>query len=207
MMKLRRLLCLSVLVWSCLLSQSSSLSATVMLPQTLENLVQQADYIVRVKVTKTIVRREQGRHISAHSLKLIRLYDKAAQAPAPTSLTLETLGGVYQGLQQKVSGSPMLKVGEEVIMLLTCPKQTVSNEVPNEPSTASHHHARCRLVGMGQGLWRMASVNQSSEELWSPSLEGLNFAQGGKTVTSPLKPRSLQSLLDLVGRVRQASTY
>ena len=186
---------LALAVCLAILSMSVS-SATVMRPLTLIQLTQQADYVVRVRVTQSVVRREGGRHISAHQLKLLKLYDKATQAPAPLDLTLETLGGSYQGLQQRVAGSPNIQVGEEVIMFLTCPQA--------EAQSAQHVHARCRLTGMGQGLWR-STQSETGEERWAPSTEGLIFMQGASEASSPLKPRPLQDLLALISKARQVT--
>ena len=175
----------------------SPLTAALMTPVSLHQLITQADYIARVQVQETSVRREGGRHISTHTLKLLALYDKAPSAPSPTSLTLETLGGSYQGLQQRVSGSPQLKQGEELIVFLRCAAHGV--RAPALKS-AQHQGARCRLVGMGQGLWRAQRTPHSDPQgqPWAPSLEGISFMKGGALIESALKPMSLSALLQAI---------
>lgn len=186
----------------CLTQGLGSLSATIMTPQSLEQLTAQADYVARVKVIQSAVRRDRGRHISVHQLKLLRLYDKAPHVPAPVSLVLETLGGSYQGLQQRVPGSPSLRRDEEVIVFLTCPRAEPQQDV----APSQHLAARCRLTGMGQGLWRLSGA-QAGEELWSPSLEGLHFMRQGVATSSPLKPHPLSALLAQVGRARRGEAH
>jgi hypothetical protein len=187
---------LTALALGVITSSLSVSSATVMSPLNLAQLTQQTDYVVRVRVTQTVVRRVGGRHISAHQLKLLKLYDKAPQTPAPLELTLETLGGSYQGLQQRVAGSPSVQVGEEVIMFLTCPQAG--------PQVTQHARVRCRLTGMGQGLWR-STQSETGEERWAPSVEGIIFTQTGAKVPSPHKPRPLQELLAQITKARQVA--
>jgi len=179
----------------CAALSASVTHATLMKASTLSELVSRSDYVVRVKVRETEVRRVGGRHLSEHRLSLLALYYKRAGAPAPTDLTLQTLGGTLNGLSQRVAGSPSLQRGEELIALLSCGAQPTQSE-------AGHQSARCRLVGMGQGLWRATERrDEHGAPLWAPSLEGLRFqggSQGGSEGGSEgegLTPLSLSELL------------
>ena len=171
--------------------------ATLMKASTLSELVSRSDYVVRVKVSATEVRRVGGRHLSEHRLSLLALYYKRAGAPAPTDLTLQTLGGTLNGLSQRVAGSPNVELGEELIALLSCGAQAAQSE-------ATHQSARCRLVGMGQGLWRATERrDEHGAPLWAPSLEGLRFRGGVEG--EGLKPLSLTELLKRLSSLQAAA--
>jgi hypothetical protein len=96
----------------------SSVKATTVVPPSFNDLVNQADYIVRA-VVKSVSCEWRDDGANRHIMTKIELDVKEVIAGnPPTPLVLEMLGGQIGNLKMVVQGTPEFKVGDEDILFI-----------------------------------------------------------------------------------------
>lgn len=137
--------------------------ASVILPMTLDELIDRADAIVHGKVVAQDSAWEGGRIVTRSRVKL----EGALKGAPGSQVVLRTQGGVVDGIGQKVYGEPSFAVGEEVVVF------------------GRHIGAELRPVGMAQGKFRVvldAGVTRAVQDL-----AGLAFARRAPASGAPLQ--------------------
>lgn len=133
-----RFLCVAaaLVLWSG--TSSPALRATSLLPIGLEELVTQADCVVRVQVleTKAVWQGEGPNRCIVTKVSV--LVERSMLGATPANLTLVFLGGRVGADFLTVTGQPELKVGDRCILFVEKNGQTI-----------------CPLVGFGQGHFRI----------------------------------------------------
>ena len=92
--------------------------ATVMVEIPLEDLAREADVIVHGIVLRSDARVvQQGSHTEPHTITTLAVVDWIRGGPGET-VTIEELGGRWQGGGMRVDGTPTYQPGEEVVAFL-----------------------------------------------------------------------------------------
>lgn len=109
-----RIVCLAVLAFF----SRPFANATTVIPPEFDALVQQADYVVRGKVTAvTSEWRVQNGHRNIVTLVSIEVLETIAGTP-PSPLVIQTLGGKVGDKKMVVDGSPSFAIGDEHILFI-----------------------------------------------------------------------------------------
>jgi hypothetical protein len=166
--------------------------ATVIVPQTVEEMALASSAVVRAKVLqRQSAWDKEHRRIHTHTeLQVLETVHSTAAVPA--SLVVRTMGGEVGEIGMRVSGVARFEVGEEVLVFLT-----------PDPLDAGEF----QVVGMSQGKYR---IDRSGPiPMAVASVEGLAFARrdvaGKLQVAEDGAEKGGQvALASLVGRVKTA---
>jgi hypothetical protein len=187
-----RTLC-RTLIAALTLAISSTASATVMVEVPLEDLIQQADVIVRGTVVSTAVRLEMREGaLEPQTVTTIRVREWLAGSGGET-VELRELGGVWQGGGVRFDGTPEYRAGEEVVVFLE--RRT---DGPRD----------LRTLAMVQGKFEVRHGAPGVPSCVLRDLSGIAFARwadGQQTVSEPGDDPAmeLETFLDFVRRVRR----
>lgn len=95
-----------------------AIHATTVVPPTFEQLVGQADYIVRAKV-KSVTAEWRSEGANRHIITKVELdVEEVISGNPPQPLVLEMLGGKVGDQEMKVEGAPHFNVGDEDILFV-----------------------------------------------------------------------------------------
>lgn len=163
-------------------------AATVMVEVPLEDMVRDADVIVRGVVTHTGVQMALGPDgLEPHTVTTLEVTAWLKGDVRTTTLTIRELGGVGQDFARWIDGTPRYRQGEEVVAFLR-----VHPEHPND----------YRTYGMAQGHFTVLRGVPGTASVVIRDLGGIAFARfgGGHTqVSETSAPVRLQ--LDALLRV------
>jgi hypothetical protein len=164
----------------------------VMIPLTIDDLTSQAETVLTGKVTEVESTWSQdGKVIITQAKVQVDLLLKG-QAPGAT-VVVEYLGGEVGGLGFRVSDSPSLAAGEEVVLFLK----------PVESLAAVKPSAETAADGSGQPL--VQGVVGQAQGKYSVTSEGL-ATKGGFSVVGDINlTESNLPLTDLIAKIRQVS--
>jgi hypothetical protein len=175
-------------------STASTASATVMVEVPLEDLIRQADVIVRGTVTSSAVRLEMREGtLEPQTLTTLRVTEWIAGSGGET-VQLRELGGEWQGGGVRYDGTPEYRIGEEVVVFL--------ERRPEAPHDL-------RTLAMVQGKFSIRHGVPGVPSVVVRDLSGIAFASwadGRQTVSEPGHDPAmeLETFLDFVRRTRRA---
>ncbi len=176
-----------------------SAKATTVVPPSFDDLVNQADYIVRA-VVKSVSCEWRDDGANRHIMTKVELeVTEVIAGNPPTPLVLEMLGGQIGDLKMVVQGAPEFKVGDEDILFVH------GNGKQFNP-----------LVALGHGRYKVGHDAQTGhsylmrsngeilrdEQQVSAPLEANNAFKAEKTSPAPL---SLEAFVSRIQSVRRSS--
>lgn len=140
---------------------ASRAEATVIVPLSVEEMSREAAAVVRGKVvSRQGAWDEEQRRIYTYTEVQVS-ETLHAKGSVPPTLVIRTLGGEVGNIGMKVSGTPQMTPGEEVLLFLRIDALDAS---------------QFQVIGMAQGKYRIER-SASGELLAVPSVEGLAFAR------------------------------
>ena len=137
--------------------------ASVILPLSLDELIDRADVVVHGKVVAQDSAWEGGRIVSRSRVRV----EGALKGAPGREVVLRSQGGVVDGIGQKVYGEASFAVGEELVVF------------------GRHLGAELRAVGMAQGKFRV--VTELGVARAVQDLAGLAFAKREAASGAPLR--------------------
>lgn len=181
----------TVLVAALICAAPLSANATVIVPQTLEQMTVASAAVVRAKV----VRRESrwdASHQRIHSYTELKVLDAVHKTKAlGKSIVVRTMGGEVGDIGMRVAGVARFEVGEEVLVFLRA-----------DPLLATDY----QVIGMSQGKYRVERAGASVYVV--PKVNGLAFAtrtaNGKMQVSDTGVDLTKVPLSDMVARVKAA---
>ncbi len=181
----------SVLVAAALCAASMTANATIIVPQTLEQMTVASSAVVRAQV----VRRESSwdaDHQRIHTYTELKVLDAVHKtADLGKTIVIRTMGGEVGDIGMRVAGVARFEVGEEVLVFLRA-----------DPLLITHF----QVIGMSQGKYRIEGRGVSAVAV--PSVEGLAFAtrkpDGKMQVSDTGVDASKVPLTDVIARVKAA---
>lgn len=141
----------------------SAALATIILPQTIEEMARESVAVLRGRVVdKTAAWDAEHRRIYTTTTLEVRDSIHATRA-LPRQLKVRTLGGEVGETGMKVAGTPQFLIGEDVLVFLR-PDPIVADAF--------------QVIGMAQGKFQIRE-EAKGQVVAVPSLEGLAFARPG----------------------------
>jgi hypothetical protein len=164
-----------------LLFVSTPASATLMRAHSVESLTRAASLVVRGRVLGSAAAwNEAHNRIYTHTeIRLEAVWHSADASPGDT-VVVRTLGGVVDGIGQRVSGVPRFEPGSDVVLFLT-----------DLPRGAGY-----RVVGLSQGAFRVEARPRAlpAGEWAVPMTDGIGLVDGPALAPMPLPVLRQQAL-------------
>ncbi len=164
--------------------------ATTVMPPTFEQLVSQADYIVRATV-KSVTAEWRSEGANRHIITKVELnVVEVISGTPPQPLVLEMLGGKMGDQEMRVEGAPKFNVGDEDILFVH------GNGKQYTPLVALMHGRYPILHDAATGRAYVAREGQKplySEQEVSESLEPTTQLKAARASTAPLSPEEFIS--------------
>lgn len=139
-------------------------SATIMVPLSLEDLTGDAAAIVRARVVESSAAWDEGRQKIWTTTVLDVSETVWSAAPVGRQVRVRTLGGEVGDMGMKVAGTPVLKLGEEVLLFLRADSKVAG---------------AFAVIGMNQGRFSMRT-DTAGRLIATPTWEGIAFAKPGQ---------------------------
>jgi hypothetical protein len=164
---------------------SAAVSATTIIPVTLERLASESSHVVEGRVVSTESKWNQ-QHTLIFTYTTIAI-TKTLKGNSQSSLVVKQIGGSAEGYTQKVAGVRYSKPGEESVFFL-------------RPSAT--HDGSYEITGLMQGLFAMKKSAQGRVEV-SNGVPGVSTYQRGFTGEYTGTRMSLQELERRVSKAVQ----
>ncbi|MFI5289668.1 MAG: hypothetical protein ACHQ17_08455 [Polyangia bacterium] len=150
-------------------------SATTMIPLDLQALTRRADRVVlgTVMSSQASWTRDHDAIYTDVTVRIERAYKGAAE-PGQT-ITIRREGGIVDGIEMRVFGAAILRVGEEAVLFV------------ERRGVASY------VVGMSQGMLRVETLADGSKQVRAPDLSGIALMPS-KTPVRGMRTRPLGEL-------------
>jgi hypothetical protein len=173
-----------------LASVSPAARATTVVPPSFEQLVSQADYIVRAKV-KSVTAEWRSEGANRHIITKVELdVEEVISGTPPQPLVLEMLGGKIGDQEMRVEGAPKFNVGDEDVLFVH------GNGKQYTPLVALMHGRYPILHDATTGRAYMAREGRTplySEQEVSLPLESATQLKAERASTTPLSPEEFIS--------------
>jgi hypothetical protein len=164
------------------LAVGATASATIMVPLDLKALTTRADRVVygAVEGSETHWTAAHDAIYTDVTVRVLRSY-KGTMQPGET-VVVRREGGVVDGVEMRVYGSPTFQPTEEVVVFL------------EKRGAASY------VVGMAQGKLRVTTLVDGTKRVSAPDTRGISYVKGTTPVTMRARPldeleRDLRSLV------------
>lgn len=167
-----------------------SLRATVVSPPQFDDLVGQADYVVRAKVT-AVTSEWQTDGDNTHIITKVTLaVSDVIKGTPPQPLVLQMLGGTVDGVTMRVEGAPRFNVGEENIFFIH------GNGTQFTPLVALMYGSYPVFADSKTGNTYMLRSNGMplySEQDVSLPMNKLNYSKAQPAGAKPMSPEAFSS--------------
>jgi hypothetical protein len=169
---------------------ASAARATTVVPPSFEQLVGQADYIVRATV-KSVTAEWRSEGANRHIITKVELnIEEVISGTPPQPLVLEMLGGKMGNQEMRVEGAPKFNVGDEDILFVR------GNGKQYTPLVALMHGRYPILHDAATGRAYVAREGRTplySEQEVSQPLESATQMKAERANTTPLTPEEFIS--------------
>lgn len=170
--------------------------ATVMVELALEDMIRDADAVVRGVVERSAVRMDlRTRHLEPWTITRVRTsawLKSSAGAPEAVTVEIEELGGVWNGGGSWIEGTPRYRVNEEVVVVLKRDRE-----------------GHLRTLGMVQGKFVVRRGVPGVPTVIVRDRSSVGFARwvGGQMIVEQLRGDPAMTFDDFAALVRRMAAY